>query len=206
MATHGGRRAGAGRPQGSGRYRGESTRVVRVPESLVDATIDQLREYSRVPRIRARRLSAETRSRGAREFTLKLPAGSPIVNDDRADEPCDLNELLVRDPESAFLYTISGDSMNQAGIFEGDRVIVDRGLQPASGDIVVAVLAGQGPTIKRLRMRSDAALLEPESGNPAHRTYALQPDVGDMIWGVVTGVVRRVGKSASRAKGTGARR
>lgn len=194
MAKHGGRRAGAGRPRGSGRYRGESTRVVRIPESLVDATVSQLSDYARVPRIPARRTMAEQGSTAARGFTLKLPAGAPITNDERADEPCDLNTLLVQDPESTFLYTVSGDSMDRAGIFDGDRVVVDRALQPASGDIVVAVLASHGHTVKRLQAKKREAVLEPESSNPTHRGFQLRPDEGDVIWGVVTGVIRRVRK------------
>lgn len=199
MSKHGGRREGAGRPKGSGRYRGESTRVVRIPESLVDAAVSQLSDYARVPRIPAQRTIAEQGGTAARGFTLRLPAGAPIANDERADEPCDLNTLLVQDPESTFLYTVSGDSMDRAGIFDGDRVVVDRALQPANGDIVVAVLAAHGHTVKRLQAKKREALLESESSNPANKSFPLRPDDGDVIWGVVTGVIRRMRKGRGSA-------
>ncbi|HZR36112.1 MAG TPA: S24 family peptidase [Nevskia sp.] len=202
MAEHGGKRAGAGRPRGSGRYRGESTSVVRIPVSLVDATKAQLTEYARVPRIPARRVTPEPGGSGPRSFILKLPAGAPITGDERADEPCDLNALMVHDPESTFLYSVLGDSMDRAGIFDGDRVLVDRSLQPRNGDIVVAVMAGHGHTVKRLRGKNGSLSLEPESNNPAHRSRALQLDEGDVVWGVVTGVVRRVRKPSSQERGT----
>lgn len=198
MAKHGGKRAGAGRPPGTGLYRGESTEVLRIPASLVGAMKEKLTEYARTPRIPARRVAAEPRSRGPRGFELKLPAGAPIFGDERADEVCDLNALMVNDPESTFLYAVSGDSMDRAGIFDGDRVLVDRGLQALTGDIVVAVMAGRGHTVKRLRGKSGVFSLEPESSNPAHLSRQL--DDGDVIWGVVTGVVRRMRKSTRRAE------
>ena len=205
MAKHGGQRVGAGRPRGSGRYHGESTSVVRIPASLVDATKAQLTEYARTPRIPARRLAAEPRSNGPRGFILKLPAGAPITGDERANEPCDLNTLMVHEPDSTFLYAVTGDSMDRAGIFDGDRVLIDRGLQALNGDIVVAVMAGQGHTVKRLRDKHGALSLEPESNNPAHRSHVLQLDEGDVIWGVVTGVVRRVRKTLRRSEHTSRR-
>lgn len=166
----------------------------------MDATVSQLSDYARVRRIPAQRTMAEQGVTAAREFNMRLPAGAPITNDARADEPCDLNSLLVQDPESTFLYTVSGDSMDRAGILDGDRVVVDRALQPVNGDIVVAVLAAHGHTVKRLQAKRNEALLTAESSNSANKSFQLRPDDGDVIWGVVTGVIRRMRKGRRSAK------
>ena len=106
--------------------------------------------------------------------------------------------MLVMHPESTFIYTVSGDSMDRAGIFDGDRVVVDRSLQPENGDIVVAVLAGHAHMVKRLTGRKRESMLEPESSNPTHKSFQLRPHEGDVIWGVVTGLVRKVRKGRRR--------
>lgn len=169
---------------------------MRIPESLVAPATSQLASYARAPLVPATPVDAEATSLGARRFTLKLAAGSPIVGDDRADERCDLNQWLVRSPESTFIYTVSGDSMDLAGILDGDQVVVDRGLQALSGDIVVAALAAHGHTVKRLRIRDGRPALEPESANVGHRAYTIESSNGDIIWGVVTAIVRPVGRKS----------
>jgi DNA polymerase V len=197
MSKHGGKRAGAGRPRGSGRYHGESTSVIRVPASLVDSTKAQLNEYANMPRIPARSLASKPRRGGPRDFPLTLSVGMPIAADEQANEPCDLNALMVQNPESTFLYAVSGNSMDRAGIFDGDSVLVDRRLHAVEGDVVVAVIASQGHTVRCLRGRNGALSLEPESNNPEFRNHILRLDKGDVIWGVVTGVVRRVHKTVA---------
>jgi len=171
---------------------------MRIPESLVAPATSQLASYARAPHVPATQVDAEATSLGARKFTLKLAAGSPIVGDDRADERCDLNQWLVRSPDSTFIYTVSGDSMDLAGILDGDQVVVDRELPARSGDIVVAALAAHGHTIKRLRIQGGHPTLEPESANTSHRAYNVDPSEGDIIWGVVTAVVRQIARTSLR--------
>lgn len=171
---------------------------MRIPESLVAPAASQLASYVRGPLVPATPVDSEATSLGARKFTLKLAAGSPISGDDRADERCDLNQWLVKSPESTFIYTVSGDSMDLAGILDGDQVVVDRGLEAHSGDIVVAALANHGHTVKRYRIRNGRPALEPESANAIHRSYIVDSNDGDFIWGVVTAVVRQVGRKSRR--------
>lgn len=199
MPTHGGRRPGAGRPQGSGRYRGEATQVLRVPVSLVDATKARLREYSRASDLAGQSLVIASPAGGIPRFEFKVPAGAPTSGEDRADDRLDLNQWLVLHPESTVLYPVAGDSMEKAGILDGDHVVVDRSVEPRSGDIVVAVVSGSGHTLKRFRVIGQRAMLEPESNNRSHRRHKLSFDAGDSIVGVVTGVVRRVRYPARRA-------
>lgn len=193
MARRGGRRAGAGRPAGSGRYHGEETRVMRVPTSLVDSMLAQLQEYSRGTHAQAGRQGARGRRSSAQGIELNLVremATSALEGGVAGDGPCD---PLSPDPGSTFVYTVRGDAMDRAGILDGDRVLVDRRLKPAPGDIVLAVLEHQDLTVHRFMARRRTALLEPDSTNSEHRSRPLQPDRGDSIWGVVTGVVRQFG-------------
>ena len=181
MNVHGGRREGAGRPRGSGRFSGEPTVVKRLPPALYE-----------------RALAAH---RGIPAFTGRLPAGNPDTLEERADDRCDLHSWLVRDPESTVLYTVAGDSMNRAGIFEGDRVLVDRALEAEDGDIVVAFLPGDGSTVKRLRVEDGVPVLRPESANPQHRPYRIDRRDGCSILGVVTTVIRQLRRTQRRPAG-----
>lgn len=172
MNAHGGRREGAGRPRGSGRFRGEQTIVVRLTPSLYE-----------------RALSAP---RGVPAFRGNLPAGDPNALEDLAEDRCDLQEWLVRNPKSTVLYSVAGDSMDRTGIFDGDRVLVDRALVAEDGDIVVAFIPGDGSTIKRLRVENGVPVLQPESTNPRHRPYRVERQDGFSVLGVVTSVIRQL--------------
>ncbi len=73
--------------------------------------------------------------------------------------------------------------MRDAGINDGDLLVVDRSIAPVDGDVVVANLDG-GLTVKRLKKMGDGWVLA--SANPDFPTFAVNPDTGLLIWGVVT--------------------
>lgn len=191
MASHGGRREGAGRPRGSGRYQGEPTRVVRIPASLVDSTVAQLKTYAGSRRTPTRALARA----GLAKFKMKLATEGSEDSRYEEETNCDLHALLVDNPSSTFVYTVTDDAMDRAGIVRGDRVLVDRAMEPTNGDIVLAVLGTRETMIKRLLENRRGVSLFPESTNAEHRSYPLQPDRGDAVWGVVIGVVRRITKA-----------
>jgi len=87
----------------------------------------------------------------------RMPAGFPSPADDFLEKRLDLNEYLVRNPPATFLVRVSGHSMKDAGIFDGDILVVDKSLQPVSGSIVVAILHGEF-TVKTLKMQSKRCL------------------------------------------------
>ena len=119
----------------------------------------------------------------------RISAGFPSPAADYADEGLDLNEYLVRNKPSTFMFTVRGDSMTGAGIFEGDKVVVDRSSRPKHRDIVVAVVDGEY-TIKRLFKHRGRVELHPENTNYRPITFADGAEL--QIWGVVVGVVRRI--------------
>lgn len=115
-------------------------------------------------------------------------AGFPSPADDYLDDNINLHEYLVEDPPATFIVRVRGDSMIGAGIADGDLLVVDKGLAPVNGDIVVAVIDGEF-TVKRLYRRAGACVLAPE--NPAYAPISLQPGQELLVWGVVTGAVKK---------------
>src|SRR3989338_3827813 len=130
-------------------------------------------------------------SRGESSEPLMLPLFGPIAAgfaapvEEQAEEQVALMDMLVRDPSRTFLLRVKGDSMINAGIFEGDLVIVERGREPRVNDIVVGVLDGEF-TLKRLAKEKGKFFLHAE--NPEYpNLYALGELQGA---GVVKGMVR----------------
>jgi DNA polymerase V len=115
-----------------------------------------------------------------------LNAGFPSPADDWVEKRLDLNDLLLLHPLTSFYAQVKGDSMRDAGIQDGDIVIVDRALEPGDTSIVVARL-GEEFTIKRLRLFSDAVIL-----HAAHSDYPpveVTHRIDFHVWGVVTCVI-----------------
>lgn len=119
-----------------------------------------------------------------------ISAGFPSPAEDYADRRLDINEYLVRNPVSTFFFSVQGDSMQGAEIFDGDILVVDRSIAPSHGHIVVAFLNGER-LVKRLYRRGDRTALVAE--NPAYPTLELHEGAELVIWGVVVGKFKRIG-------------
>lgn len=119
-----------------------------------------------------------------------VPAGFPSPADDYLEGEIDLNQLLIERPSATYLMRVSGPSMEGAGIMDGDFVVVDRSVEPASGHVVVAVLGGE-MTIKRLRkLPNGRAVLRAE--HPGYPELALCDESPFEVWGVVVGCIRKM--------------
>lgn len=118
---------------------------------------------------------------------FQVPAGFPSPAADHIEAHISLDEVLnIRAPH-VYLVKISGESMQGAGIFDGDLAVVDRSLEPAHGHIVVALL-NNDPLCKRLCIRGKEVVLLSE--NPKYPSrYVLEGDELT-IWGVIIGSVR----------------
>lgn len=115
-----------------------------------------------------------------------ISAGFAAPVEEQAEEMITLDTFLVGDRSSTFLLRVRGDSMIDAGIFEGDIVIVNRKRTPKLNDIVVGVLDGEY-TLKRLRRDKGKYYLQAE--NPSYPDmYALEEL---QVAGVVEGTVRK---------------
>lgn len=118
----------------------------------------------------------------------KVCAGFPSPAEDFAVKRIDLTEILVKHPQATFLLRVSGDSMLDAGIFDGDMLVVDKAIKPRHGQIVVAVVDGEF-TVKYLYQRAGRVKLR-----PANVTFPdITPTDGQTIevWGVVTCSIKR---------------
>jgi DNA polymerase V len=120
-------------------------------------------------------------------FASQPAAGFPAPGDDLVEKPLDLNDLLIDNPTATFFVRVAGDSMEGAGIFNGDILVVDRSVTPKDGSIVVAAVFGE-LVVKRLSKYPNKAVLVSE--NDAYEPIVIT-DVDDIfIWGVVVGSAR----------------
>jgi DNA polymerase V len=120
-------------------------------------------------------------------YTAQPAAGFPAPGDDMVERPLDLNDLLIDNPTSTFFVRVSGDSMEGAGIFDGDYLIVDRSVTPESGKIVVAAVFGE-LVVKRLSKKGSVPALVSE--NEAYEPILINEQEDVFIWGVVIGSAR----------------
>lgn len=101
----------------------------------------------------------------------------------------DLNEILVRHPQAAFLMRITGSAMREAGIDEGDLALVDRAADASHGQIVIAVHGDEFLCRRLCRRGSELGL---QASDPAVPEIWATADEGFDVWGVVTHVIRPV--------------
>ena len=116
-------------------------------------------------------------------FLSGVSAGFPSPADDYLDRRLDLNEHLIKNPAATFFVKVAGDSMTGAGINDDDMLIVDRSLEPASGNIVIAVINGE-LAVKRLLKKNGNCQLVAE--NQHYPPLDINEDTPLEIWGVVT--------------------
>jgi len=123
------------------------------------------------------------------EVLFRPPAGFPSPAQDHAVKCNDLNELLVRNSLSTFFVSVKGDSMRDAGIDDGDKLIVDRAVPPVHGHIVVAIVDGD-LTVKKLYRRSGIVKLV--AANPTYPEIRMRESTELQIWGVVTYCIKKL--------------
>lgn len=168
----GGQRKGAGRPFGTGKF-GVPTTPLRVPTHLLE---------------NVRQLIAEG-PQTCPLYASSVKAGFPSPAEDYAEEQLNLNKYLIARPAATFFLRVAGDSMVNAGIFDGDLLIVDRSLEPTPGKIVIAAVNGE-LTVKRLEKTPQGLFLVAE--NNAYKPIALGDADQVHIWGVVLYTIHSV--------------
>jgi DNA polymerase V len=133
--------------------------------------------------------------RGAFDTKLELQhaavkAGFPSPADDYIHETLDFNKDFIRHPEATFYGDIDGDSMKDAGIYDGDRVIIDRAVEAHDGSIIVAFLNGEF-TIKYLDLKHKKdGYIELRPANPAYPVFKVEAGDSFEVWGVVIHLIR----------------
>ena len=117
----------------------------------------------------------------------RIAAGSPILAEEDIEEIFPLPTSLVGN-EPVFMLRVQGDSMIDAGIFDGDLVVVRRQPEALNGELVAALIEGEEATVKRFKRDGDRVLLLAE--NPAYEPIVLTSDVE--VIGKVVAVLRSV--------------
>ena len=109
---------------------------------------------------------------------------------DFPEDTIDLLKLLIKDKETTFFARVTGDSLNGIGVFDGDILIVQKGLFPRENDIVVVFYQGEfyvkryKPKYKENSLRIESIKLKSE--NPNYSDMDINEDTDFELWGVAT--------------------
>lgn len=109
---------------------------------------------------------------------------------DFPEDTIDLLKLLIKDKETTFFARVTGDSLNGIGVFDGDILIVQKGLFPRENDIVVVFYQGEfyvkryKPKYKKNSLKIESIKLKSE--NPNYSDMDINEDTDFELWGVAT--------------------
>ncbi len=119
-------------------------------------------------------------------FLVPVSAGFPSPAEDYIEGNLDLNQYLIKHPAATFFVKVTGNSMIDAGIHDGDILIVDRSLKPVDKKVVIAVVNGE-LTVRRIRVTKGKVVLISE--NREYQPLQIEEEMDFEVWGVVTNVI-----------------
>lgn len=136
-------------------------------------------------------LKGEWLSRLSLALAPNIKAGFPSPADDYLRDSLDFNRDLIKNPEATFYGRVSGDSMRDAGINEGDIAVIDRSLQPTDGDVIVAYV-NEEFTIKYLNLtHKEEGYIELRPANPDYSPIRIDSTDNFRVWGVVVWTIKQ---------------
>ena len=118
-----------------------------------------------------------------------ISAGFPSPADDFKEIRISLDRELVKNKESTFYARVSGDSMIEAGLDDGDLIVIDRSLDHENGKIAVCFIDGEF-TVKRIKKKADKLFLMPQNKN--YRPIEIKEGNELIIWGIVEYVIKKL--------------
>ena len=118
-----------------------------------------------------------------------ISAGFPSPADDFKEIRISLDRELVKNEESTFYARVSGDSMIEAGLDDGDLIVIDRSLDHENGKIAVCFIDGEF-TVKRIKKKGDKLFLMPQNKN--YRPIEIKEGDELIIWGIVEYVIKKL--------------
>jgi len=129
-------------------------------------------------------------------FHIELPyvdegiaAGFPSPAQDYMELSLDLNKTLIKHPSATFYGRVKGDSMVDAGIENGDILVIDRSIDYQNGLTAVCFIDGEF-TVKKLKIEKNKIWLIP--ANDAYKPIEVSEENEFMIWGIVTFVIKNM--------------
>ena len=117
-----------------------------------------------------------------------VSAGFPSPADDYLDLPIDLNEYLVENSAATFYIRVSGNSMQDEGIDDGDLLVVDRSKTPKNNDVIIGVLNGEF-TVKKIQKTKTKLFMV--AANKKYKKIQITEEMDFSVWGVVTYVIHK---------------
>ena len=118
-----------------------------------------------------------------------IHAGFPSPATDYMTQAIDLNKELVRHPAATFYGRVVGDSMIDAGVEEGDILVIDKSLEAREGDMAVCFVDGEF-TLKHLHFHEGGVTLRPANSN--YPEIEVGEGMDFTMWGVVTYVIKKI--------------
>lgn len=112
-----------------------------------------------------------------------IKAGFPSPAQDYLSQTIDLNKELVKHPASTFYGRVSGDSMIDAGLYDGDIIVIDKSIKPQTGHMAVCFIDGEF-TVKYIELHQNYIMLIP--ANDTFNPITVTPENDFIIWGIVT--------------------
>ena len=118
-----------------------------------------------------------------------VSAGFPSPADDFKETRISLDKTLIKNEATTFYARVSGKSMINAGLDDGDLLVIDRSLEPENGKIAVCFIDGEF-TVKRLKIEKEKIVLMPE--NKDYKPIEVKEENHLILWGIVTYVIKSV--------------
>ena len=171
-------------------HRARALEVIKLPQQATSAAPAQGRQAFKPQLVPGEREAGPPMAANdARELPVlgRIAAGTPIEAIQHERDRMIVPESLLGAGEH-YVLEVQGDSMINAGIYDGDHVIIRRGSTANSGEIVVALVMGEEATLKRLRRKGASVALE--AANPAYETRIFGPDQVQ-VQGKLVGLIRR---------------
>ena len=171
-------------------HRARALEVVKMPQQATASSPPKGRAPFRPQVVEGVRMTdAAPAASEVRELPVlgRIAAGTPIDAIQHERDRVSVPESMLGAGEH-FILEVQGDSMINAGILDGDQVIIKRGDTAHSGEIVVALVKGEEATLKRLRKKGASIALE--AANPAYETRIFGPDQVQ-VQGKLVGLLRR---------------
>lgn len=128
------------------------------------------------------------------EVSIELPlidggisAGFPSPAQDFIDLAIDLNRELIKNPSATFYGRVKGNSMQDAGISDGDLLVIDKSLEPKDGKIAICFIDGEF-TVKRIKIEDHICWLMPANSN--YKPIKVSEENHFLVWGIVIHVIK----------------
>ena len=170
-------------------HRARALEVMKMPEQATAAAPPRGRGVFTPTMVKPDRAMTPPIANDVRELSVrgKIAAGTPIEAIEHERDRIQVPESILGAGEH-YVLEVSGVSMINAGILDGDYVIIRQTKDALSGDIVVALVMGEEATLKRLRKKGASVALE--AANPAYETRIFGPDQVE-VQGKLVGLIRR---------------